>query len=322
MSDCKQERILFVSDLHGDIPPKLESISHEFEGKVIFLGDIAGTESLRKLQKLFYNGVYNAIKNLLKQNKQPTPAEILSYPNELGNTILDGVTNLWIFLNNISPSFTDITFAADYALELSQYEHFGHFVSNLPQIIKDKLNQDIEKNATEIIQIMTNFTNRGCSVYVLEGNWDARTPVDFYPTPKCKPLPINQRGFSLKKTIRRINPKILYFDTVTTVETQDKIFVFWPFDSATISTVVPKIKEDEQREIILVSHAQIDWTQVNGNTHMTPENQKIQANMPKVIHDLKPSIAIHGHTHKSSGYILGFTVVFSLGLLECQFMDL
>lgn len=102
------DKVLFISDIHGydnKLYNELCAIANgnEVPKNVIFLGDVAGTELLDKLQQLFYNQVYNHIRSLLKVNSYPTDNEILSY--QIGNegTLAEGCQKLWSFLHQLMP---------------------------------------------------------------------------------------------------------------------------------------------------------------------------------------------------------------------------
>ncbi|MDD3003181.1 MAG: hypothetical protein PHS06_04930 [Candidatus Shapirobacteria bacterium] len=317
---------LFVSDIHGrnaKMEVELSLIAQNKQSKpkiVVFTGDIVGTFLLDQLQKLFYNGVYNHIKKLLSTNPNPTNEEILWFPTENGLTLIDGAINLWNFLDNLDYSETDPPSMADYVRELVEYVHFGHFVSNLPKKICDILRQDMEKNAKIWADIMTQFTDQETLVVVNAGNWDARHPLDFYPTKECKPLPVEERAFYFKDFLKSLNEKILYFDKTDTIETENEIFVILPFDSA-INLDLPKpIATD--KKIVLISHAQVNWHAIKGDTPMTAEGQKIQENMEKIIAFLHPDYVIHGHLHDPvPDYLFNGIPVKYLPQGTCRFID-
>lgn len=323
MTNYSMEDYLIVSDIHGrdaKLEAELSVIAQNKQSKpkiVFFIGDIVGTPLLDQLQKLFYNGVYNHMKKLLEVNSNPTNQEILLYKTENEKTLAEGIVDLWKFLDGISFFKTDYFHMADYAKELAKYVHFGHFVSNLPKEIKMVLQKDMTINAINWINIMTKFTDQGTIVVVNEGNWDARTPLDFYPTEECKPLPVKERAFYFKDFLKSLNSNILYFDKTDTIETEKEIFVILPFDSA-INLDLPKpITTD--KKIILVSHAQIDWTAIKGDTPMTGEGKIIQKNMKKIMEYLHPDYAIHGHLHDpEEDYVFNQTKVIYLSKGICR----
>jgi Icc-related predicted phosphoesterase len=320
---------LFISDIHGR-DPSLEKqvcqIAKENPPKIVFfLGDIVGTNSLDKLHKLFYNGVYNAAKKLLNEKPNTSDNELLMVPIDNNRTIENGLDDLWIYL------YGNVCVKADkakYIRELEKYYHYGHFASNLPQPIHLSLEEDLKENAKIWINIMTNFTNVGSMVVVIEGNWDARNPLDFLANKnQCIPLPIKDRSFYFKDLLKSLNNKVLYFDEVGTIETKKEIFVLWPFDiaAADITTQVPEFDENQKtKKIILVSHGQIDWFSIKGNTPMTDEGQKIQNNMGTTFHDLRASTAVHGHLHDdigTDGYFFNEKFIHYLPKGTCRFID-
>ncbi len=293
---------LFVSDIHGEDLNLAEKLFKIAEGSelpkiVFFLGDVVGTKLLDQLQKLFYNRVYNHMKALLKNNPNPSDREIIDYPIGDGKTIADGCKELSDFLQNIDPEYRPVGIAT-YARELVSYVHYGHFCSNLTKTIKEFIKKDMKENAQVWLEVMNAFIEKGVLVVVIEGNWDARTPLDFMPSKKeCLPLPIKNRSFYFKELLRSYNNQILYFDAVGTIETENEIFVLWPFDSAINATQIPEFDDNETRKIVLVSHAQIDWEAIKGKTAMTAEGETIQFNMGMTFIDLKADTAVHGHLH-------------------------
>ena len=295
---------LIISDIHGKdehLTRELLSLaeSEKQPNMVIFLGDIVGTESLDKLQQLFYNGIFNPVNKLQKENPSATNEEILSYQTENDQTVLEGVDNLLTFLNGITTKIEPID-KGEFAKEIASYANYGHFCSNLPIEIRQYLGKGMETDAKTWIDIMTKFTDKGTFVTVIEGNWDARTPLDFYPIKdKCIPLPEEARQFSFKRLLRSLNSRVFYSEDTTVVETENKRFILLPFDSAiNTSEIIPKLDENDVRGIVLLSHTQIDWSAIKGDTPMTREGEIIQSNMKEIIGQIKPKKAAHGHLHQ------------------------
>lgn len=316
---------LFVSDIHGrdtNLETDLINIanSNSVPKIVFFLGDIIGTTKLDQLQKLFYNGVVNYAKQILPETSDE---KILNYPTANGETLSDGIQNIWNFL--YEPRELGNKFKADYIRELATYAHFGHFCSNLPEPVRKNLQEEMKENAKVWIDIMTKFTNQGSLVVVVEGNWDARTPLDFFPIKdECKPIPTEERSFYFKDFLKSTNDQILYFDQAGTIETEDEIFVIWPFDCATNATIIPEFEERETRKIILVSHTQIDWTSIKGNTPMTGEGRKIQESMGMTFTNLHANTAVHGHLHdtiSTDGYFFKEKFIHYLPKGTCRYID-
>lgn len=325
------DKYLFVSDIHGihhELYAQLSAIAdgNDLPKKVFFLGDVSGTDLLDQLQKLFYNRVYNHMKALLKTNPDPTDEEILSYPIiSSGDTLADGCNDLWLFLKKIDPEYP-VVYVPDYARELVQYAHFGHFCSNLPTKIKEIIKCNLELNAFAWIDLMNRFAKKGVQVEVIEGNWDARTPVDFLPTRKyCKPVPIKHRSYYFANLLKQCAHRLVHYRRrVTSIKTKNEIFVLWPFDCAITPTPVPKFDKNDSRKIILVSHAQIDWNPIKGDTAMTEESQRIQENMSMTFRNLKPDAAVHGHLHDNKcgqGYYFDGKPVHYLPMRTYRFIE-
>lgn len=319
---------LFVADIHGwndELTEKLSKIAdgNELPKIVFFLGDIVGTKLLDQFQKLFYNQVYNPMKALLKNNPFPSNEEILSYQVSDGQSLCTGCVKLWEFLHELYPEYNSLN-AAAFARKIVSYAHFGHFCSSLPPALRAIFRQDMEKNAKAIIDIMTKFTDKGVLVVVIEGNWDARTPLDFCPTEDLRVIPVKNRSFYFKKLLSTFNPQVLYVNHVSTISTENEIFVLWPFDCAVTPTRVPEFSDEENRKIILVSHAQIDWKPIKGDTPMTKEGENIQENMSEVFRDLQADLAVHGHLHDqidADGYIYKQKYIYYLPIHTCRFIN-
>lgn len=320
-------KYLFVSDIHGynkTLATELLEIadSDNLPEIVFFLGDIIGNDYLDQLQPMFYNKIVNFSKKILPEN--PSDEQLLNFPTTEGETIADGCKAIWNLLHDIYPDFEPIV-QTDYIRELTRYHHFGHFISNLPEEIRNIIKKDIQTNAEAMIEIMTKFTDKGCLVVITEGNWDARTPLDFYSTQECKAIPVEERSFYFKDLLKSLNKKIIYCDEVITIETNNEIFIIWPFDCAINTTSIPIFSNEETRKIVLVSHAQIDWKSVKGDIPMTGEGKKIDENMKIIINNLNPNFAIHGHLHDKIGNPIGYfykdTSVVYLPKGECRFVD-
>ncbi|MFA5532585.1 MAG: hypothetical protein WDA13_03235, partial [Candidatus Shapirobacteria bacterium] len=253
---------------------------------------------------------------------------LLSYSIGENKILADGGQEIWDFL--YQESNIDAINNATLIRELASYAHFGHFCSCLPKKIRQSLRKDMKVNAQIWLDIMSLFGDNGSLVTITEGNWDARTPLDFYPDKtKCRALPPSRRRFRLKKFIEE-NSKypILYFDKVEHIIDGNNVFVFWPFDSAVKATQVPEL--EDWKNIILISHAQISWGEIKNDTIMTSEGQKINQNMPMVVQDLKANFVVHGHLHDKikigsqpiSGYIFNHqTFVYYLPLRTFRFID-
>lgn len=307
-----QGRYLFVSDLHGSNKQfgLLSDIAAKRPPKIVFfLGDVIGTQSLADLQKLFYNGVVNPTKKLLLEiNPNASDKELLDFINpENRQAVLMGYQALCDYLKKLDGQDHSQPNPAEHVRQLIEYQHFGHWISNLSESVRNVLKLDLHQNAIEVIDLMNQFVKNHCKVVVLEGNWDARTPLDFLPGKKCVPTPIRKREFYFRDLINQFGNHVKYYRQPSVIEETDCFFIIWPFDAAATPTRIPEI-ESKGKKIVLVSHAQISWKPIKGDIKMNPENQAIEQNMPMVVDDLNADTAIHGHLHQllpnnASGYI-------------------
>lgn len=312
MHPSGNEKYLFVSDLHGlQVQDKIKAALEEYPDirRIFFLGDVIGTSEMAKLQKLFYN-VYNPTKAILAKEPNINDNELFnSQANLNGDTIESQFSSLINFLTTIND--TSLQPSGEQVRQITNYAHYGHFVGNLSTKARNSLRQGLKANAGDIIEFTYDIGKKyGVLSHIIEGNWDARTPLDFCHGPECIPIPKGKRPFYLGDFVRK-NEKyqtyISYSDKPTIVyDHTDRIaFILWPFDSATEPTMVPEVIYDDYK-VILVSHAHTLWSPIKGATSMTPENSRIENNMSMVINDTKATTVIHGHLHdqiESSGYV-------------------
>lgn len=280
-------KYLFVSDIHGynqNLAIELEEIAQDNPPRIVFFtGDLVGTDLLDNLQKLFYE-VFNKMKTLKNASNQ-----------EIHRAVCKETSELYDYLNKISNNFNGVELI-QFAKTISTYTHFGHFVGNLPSEIKDKLKKDIEINAQKMLDIMVKFTCAGSEVVIVEGNWDARTPLDFYPSIRCIPIPIKDRLFYLKDFIKFRNQKIIFIDSPTLIETENINFQLLSFDNC-MNYEPGTFKSDSNKPVILISHVQADWQAVKKQAAMTFESKQISEKIKTIISDLQPSAIVHGHLH-------------------------
>lgn len=328
-------KTLFISDIHGEQPELEEKLIKIANSKrppktVIFLGDIAGTKPLMDLQPVFYNLIVNPMKKLLIDNSNPSDNEILCYPtgDKDNPRIVDGCRKLWHILNSIDPSYS-AGYCPDIVRDLVKFIHYGHWVSNLPENIRNILKKDLFANAERIYQIMERFTDRGAFVVIVEGNWDARTPLDFEANrEKCVPIASQDRDFNFKKFITdKKNRDVLYVDHLHYLQIIDGVqMVLMPFDTVMQYDGYPIWKREDIEKTILITHTQISWEAIKGNTPITGEGQKIERNIQNILQNLKPNTCVHGHLHESIGPYQGYafansTFIHYLPIGTCLFID-
>lgn len=300
--------VLFVSDIHGRQPPLESQLLTHADSKyppelVIFLGDIVGNNLLGQLHPIFYNKIVHPVRNLLKQNPNATDDDIINCPIEKNSTlrVVDGCKELNNLLRKIDPFYNAGMSYADIARQLIGFVHFGHFCSNLSDKIIDALNQDMRNSAEAIYEIMDKFTRRYCFVVVVEGNWDARRPLDFAKGPKCIPLPPEQRKFCYREFIAsKHNPQILYLDHQHTMSLGDTELIFFPFDAIINYDGSPILLDPKIKRKILIVHGHASYRAIKGNIPMGKEDQIIEEKMALIIDKVKPDKIIHGHLHQDT----------------------
>lgn len=318
-----KEKFLFISDLHGANPKVKTDVTLQENPNIKWIfstGDIIGTDTLTKLHPLFYN-VYNLAKTALNSKPDTTDVELFNY-----NTTSKELARLINFLGEIGN--TELQLSGEQIRELANYAHFGHFASCLNVDTRNILRQGLENNASILMNYLSGLAKQyGINIYLVEGNWDARTPIDFYPVKnQCIPIPKEKRKFYLGNFIRQneVWSCITYIDKPKVVYDHDHhiAFVLWPFDSSTTPQMVPEIKYDDYK-VVLVSHSHILWHPVKGNTPRNSENSNIEENMTMVLQDLHADTAVHGHLHTQlpngySGYIVNGKLVHYLPLGEVR----
>jgi len=327
-------KTLFVSDIHGQQPDLEARLNQIADSKrppktVFFLGDIAGTKSLLELQHVFYNLIVNPMKKLLSFNPNPSDNEILCFPTEDKDSprILDGCKKLWFILNSIDPS-CNAGYCPDIVRDLITFVHYGHWASNLPESIKNVLKKDLFANAERIYQIMEKFTNRGTLVVIVEGNWDARLPIDFVADRKnCLPIAPKDRDFYFKRFINnKQNRNLIYVDHLHYLQIYEGIqMVLIPFDTIMKYDGYPIWKREDIQKTVLITHTQVSWEAIKGNTAMTGEGKKIEENIQRILKNLQPNAVVHGHLHNPIGYqgyaLTNGTLVHYLPIGTARFID-
>lgn len=280
--DAKTENsgnYLFVSDLHGFDPnlvEQLKQIAKKHPPKIVFfLGDIVGTKLLDGLQKRFYD--------VLNRIKASTNASI-------------EINELFNYLHHISHDFTDqIT---QMVKNVDRYQHFGHFVFDLPLEIRQILRKDLVSNTNRMAEAMRKFTRQGSLVVIIEGDRDAHTPLDFQADQKSFPLSSHKISFYFKKFIESMrNQRIIFVNKHESIETEDFIFQTISFNGTLNYLPGTFSKTKSNKKTILVSHVQASWEAIKKDTLITSEEEQLSQKTWSVISDLKPNFMVHGHLH-------------------------
>lgn len=322
------ESFTYITDLHGaeddnEFYSKLESQLKNPPEFIICLGDTIGTKSFDKLQKLFYNSVTNVAKEKLNIDPNTSDSDLIDYHSKRtpeGYTLKQGFFDLKTFefqlqgktdeeiknqLNNLSD-----TQIAENIKKYCKYIHYGHYASNLPDEVKSTLAIDLQKNFDKLMETLDKFQSQGTKIIFLEGNWDARPPIDFVPnTPDVIPLPPEKRIFNLEAVLKEHGIELK--KTLSTLETETSLHVLAPFDALSklenidtelveqITKQVNKAKQNK-KAIILDAHGQPNWKihrLFEIDPKATGENAKIMRSISYLSFYLEPDEIIYGHLH-------------------------
>ena len=192
----------------------------------------------------------------------------------------------------------------------SKYVHYGHYASNLPIEAKQALADGLEENARKVLEPIKAMQTKGTKVAMIEGNWDARTPIDFIPgVTTAEPLPLEQRLFRAKEFFEKNG--VLFYNTLTTLDTETTLQILMPFDAITsfdntkpetieeIKTAVEWARKDN-KSVVIVSHGQPNWRIHNltvDNPQPTGEHSQIVNGLTKAIAGFRPDEIVYGHLH-------------------------
>lgn len=324
-----KETIAYVSDIHGgnqDLYDRLNGIAENPPEAVIFTGDIIGTKNFEDLQRLFYNWLNNHSRNeLLRSNPDATDQEILSYadtkPPEDGFNLKKGFLKLREFelgltgktAEEISEELEQLTDhdIADEIRRYAKYVHYGHYASNLPIETRQALANGLEENARRIMVPIKEIQAKGTTVAVMEGNWDARAPIDFVPEVEtAEPLDEGKRLFRPKKFFE--DNGIAFYDALTPLETKTTLQILLPFDAIVgfgniLQDEIDNVKEtverarSERKSIVMVSHGEPNWRIHNmtvTNPVPTGEHLQVVTGLSKAISLFRPDEIVYGHLHE------------------------
>lgn len=323
-----KETIAYVSDIHGgdqDLYHRLEEMVKDAPKVAIFEGDVIGTKSFEDLQRLFYNWLNNHSRNeILKQNPDVSDEDLLNYggtkPPEEGFNLKKGFLKLRDYelaLTGKTPveiqeqlgQMTDHMIAEEIR-RYAKYVHYGHYASNLPTKAKQALADGLEENARRILEQIKAMQVKGTKVAMIEGNWDARAPIDFMPEiPTAEPLPFEQRLFRAKEFFEKNG--VPFYNTLTILETETTLQVLMPFDAITSFNRTPQDKINEiritvelarrnKKSIVMVSHGEPNWRIHNltaQNPTLTGEHAQVVDGLTKAILEFRPDEVVYGHLH-------------------------
>ena len=289
---------------------------------LIFLGDFIGTKSFEELQRLFYNYVNNHSKNeLLKDNPNATDEQILKYigtkPPEPGLTLKEGFLRLRAYelslegfpekeikkkLNSLKD--TEI---ADEIRRYADFVHYGHYASNLPQKAKQTLASGLKDNAEKILEPVKTMMEKGTKVVMLEGNWDARAPIDFVPGEKTA-VPLSKKDRLFLVADYMAEKGISFLSELTTLETKTTFQILAPFDAiinvpkTDLTSFKKKVEKARQanKQIVLAGHGEPNW-KIHNLTVVDPvpkgEHAQLIEGYTTLITQLSPDQIVYDHMH-------------------------
>ena len=323
-----KETVVYVGDVHGEdkaLTDQLERLSSNPPQYLIFEGDIIGTKKFEDLQRLFYNYLNNHSRNeILKQNPDATDSEILDYtgtkPPEEGFTLRKGFlktreSELKLAGKSEAEIEIELTNLPDHDIaqqirKYAKYVHYGHYASNLPEDAKKALAGGLEENARTLIETVKPLVEKGTRVIMLQGNWDARAPIDFIPGQEtATPLPEEQRLFNAKTFFEQNG--VAFYRTASTLETDTTLQVLLPFDAlVNFPNMDDSEKEKLKREVetareknksvIVVAHGEPNW-QIHNMTikDASPagEHAQIIKGFSQALGLFLPDEIVYGHMH-------------------------
>jgi hypothetical protein len=322
-----KETITYVGDVHGgnqELFDRLKELQENPPEYLIFNGDIMGTENFARLQFLFYEYLNNHSKNVLGTDPEISDQELLdstgSNKNEEIFSLKSGFIKVREFelelagkskdeIKEVINSLTDEKIA-DEIRRYSKYAHYGHYASNLPEAAKKNLAHGLEENAQKLVDLLLPLMSKGSQVIMLQGNWDARSPVDFVPgEEKAIPLPENERLFSPRKFFEERGIK--FFDKMTTIETKTTLQILFPFDSLVNfpnmsrekrQQLIEKVKKarEENKGIIAVGHGEPNFEIHNlhkPDNKSTGEHALVVKGFTEALSIILPDEIVYGHMH-------------------------
>lgn len=323
-----KETIAYVGDLHGgdeDLFKRLSEMTDKPPAYLIFEGDMMGTKNFEDLQRLFYNYLNNHSRNeLLRQDPEATDEAILTYsgtkPPEDGFNLKKGFLKIRTFelqlegksdeeIQKVLDSMPDHEIAEEIR-RYAKFVHYGHYASNLPENARKNLASGLESNAQRLVNILTPIMKKGTRVFMLEGNWDARAPIDFKSgEPTAIPLPPEQRLFNVGKFFKEKG--VNFLTNAQTLETKTSLHVLFPFDSLVGFPNLSKEEKDkirqaveaakkENKTIIVVAHGEPNW-QIHNITVKDArpggEHAQVIQGLEEALGMILPDEIIYGHMH-------------------------
>lgn len=323
-----KENIVYVGCVHGGdekFMERLWEIAADPPDYLICMGDLIGTRTFEELQRRFYNYVNNHSKNeLFKVKPDATDEEILNYvgsnPPEPGLTLKEGYKHLFRYEQELLGfsqeeieekvnSLIDQQIAQEIR-RLAKFVHYGHYASNLPEKTKEKLASGLRENAQKILEVAKAIQEKGTRVYMIEGNWDARAPIDFVPgEPEAIPLSKEKRLFNPVDFVNREG--VPFYDKLTTLETETTFQILAPFDGiigapqmseedlGNLKKLVEKAR-NAKKTVVFVGHGEPNWQIHNlffKGAQPRGEHQQLIEGYQRLLPKILPDEIIYDHMH-------------------------
>ncbi len=323
-----ERRILYIGDIHGPDQSLLDGLVEAAKcapEALIFIGDVVGSRHLVELQRLFYDWLNNhSMNGLFRISPQATDEEILSYtgstPPEPAFTLKNGFLKLRryeLMLAGHQPEEIAAVISTlsdrDIAAEIrgyAKYVHYGHYVSNLSNQVRENLASGLRESARRLLTSIKMMQERGTQIAIMEGNWDARTPIDYVPgIPAAVPLPVEQRPFHAKRFFQEHGVNL--YSSLATLETTGTLQVLLPFDALINFARLPgsQLEEVDQQVmkarglgkcVIVVAHGEPNWQihhLLDKQAEPTGEHVRIIEGLTKALGRIAPDEVVYGHMH-------------------------
>ena len=180
-------KFILVGDVHGSNDPefiqKITELALSKEKLIIFIGDIAGGDTLQKFLFLFYRTRITTQTTLIKENYFKLKEAEYALINEKYKK-------------------PDIKTIEQEMQEYYHYFHLGHYISNLPEDMKNVLKKEIKTNLDRFINIINEIKSQDPEkvIKIVSGNWDEETAFDYERNKeKLVLLPKDKRGLIVSK---------------------------------------------------------------------------------------------------------------------------
>lgn len=282
---------LFVSTVGGfdqKVNSDLQRVLQEptIPELIFFLGDMSATKTLANLENIF-NDIYQAMEKLLSKNRHPSDMEIKMFPIRDDFLLINACRKLHDALKEIDPTYSRTSYVS-FAWYVWVSENFNKFIDNLSPCAQEVIQKEQTRNAEDYIHLMTQFAEKGSRVIIVEGDKDINPPLKF----------------NFKDHIALASERIQYVHQPKVIETDDYVFVVWPYDSQ--PSEIPYLSNPYHKTVVVISHSHFISEAVEGNdpnnkkltNYMTKDDERIDGYMMDVVQQLGAKYGVHGHLHR------------------------